>query len=74
MADLFLADEAQVNVARDIAVQMCDVFDQRDFLGVVNVDYLSVSTQPHMKPFMALAETIGAMQAQLSSSKVTNAC
>ena len=23
-------DEAQVNVARDIATQMCDVFDQRD--------------------------------------------
>lgn len=62
-------DEAQVNVARDIANQMCDTFDQKDFLGVVNVSYLAASTQPHMKPFMQLAETIGAMQAQLSESK-----
>jgi len=63
-------DEAQVNVARDIANQMCDVFDQRDYYGVVNVSYLSASTQVHMKPFMVLAEKIGAMQAQLSSSRV----
>ena len=55
-------DEAQVNVARDIANQMCDVFDQRDYYGVVNVSYLSASTQVHMKPFMVLAEKIGAMQ------------
>ena len=63
-------DEAQVNVARDIANQMCDVFDQKDFLGVVNVGYLMASTQAHMKPFMELAETIGAMQSQLSDTKV----
>lgn len=64
-------DEAQVNVARDIAMQMCDVFDQKDYFGVVNVSYLMASTQVHMKPFMKLAETIGAMQAQLSASRVT---
>jgi D-3-phosphoglycerate dehydrogenase len=64
-------DEAQVNVARDIAIQMCDVFDQKDFLGVVNVSYLSSSTQSYMKPFMELATTIGAMQSQLSDSRVT---
>lgn len=63
-------DEAQVNVARDIATQMCDVFDQKDYFGVVNVSYLMASTQVHMKPFMKLAETIGAMQAQLSQSPV----
>ena len=58
-------DEAQINVARDIANQMCDVFDQRDYYGVVNVNYLSASTQVHMKPFMVLAEKIGAMQVLL---------
>lgn len=63
-------EEAQINVARDIAVQMCDVFEKKDFVGVVNVSYLLASTQPHMKPFMVLAETIGAMQAQLSTSRV----
>jgi D-3-phosphoglycerate dehydrogenase len=68
-------EEAQINVARDIANQMCDVFDHKDFLGVVNVSYLLASTQAHMKPFMELAETIGAMHSQLSDgnpiSKVT---
>jgi D-3-phosphoglycerate dehydrogenase len=63
-------DEAQVNVARDIAQQMCDVFAQRDYLGVVNVDYLAPATQVHMQPFMQLAETLGAMHAQLSEAKV----
>jgi len=65
-------EEAQVNVSRDIAVQMCDVFEGKDYFGVTNVSYLMASTQVHMKPFMQLAETIGAMQAQLNSSaKVT---
>jgi D-3-phosphoglycerate dehydrogenase / 2-oxoglutarate reductase len=63
-------EEAQVNVARDVASQMCDVFEQKDFLGVVNVNYLQASTQHHMQPFMKLAETLGAVQAQLSPSKV----
>jgi len=62
-------DEAQVNVARDIAVQMCDTFENKDFLGVVNVSYLAASTQPHIKPFMTLAKTIGTMMAQLSSKE-----
>ena len=64
-------DEAQINVARDIAVQMCDVFDQKDYVGIVNVTYLGLSTLSPMKPFMKLAETIGTMQGQLSESKVT---
>ena len=64
-------DEAQVNVARDIAVQMCDVFDQKDYVGIVNVSYMSAATLPPMKPFMSLAETIGAMLGQISDSKIT---
>jgi len=64
-------DEAQVNVARDIASQMADVLDQKDFVGIVNVSYLAASTQPHMKPFMQLAETLGAMAAQLGGGGVT---
>lgn len=63
-------DEAQVNVSRDVAVQMCDVFDGVDFTGVVNVPYIAASTKSHMKPFMALAEMIGNMQAQLSDAKI----
>ena len=36
-----------MNVARDIAVQMCDVFDAKDYVGIVNVSYIAaVSTFP----------------------------
>ena len=46
---LTIQDEAQVNVARDIAVQMCDVFEQKDYVGVVNVSYMAaVSTFPDL--------------------------
>ncbi len=51
----------QVNVARDIAIQMCDVFEQKDYVGIVNVPYMAAATLPHMKPFMRLSETLGAM-------------
>jgi len=64
-------EEAQINVARDIAQQMCDVFDQRDFYGVVNVGYMSAASVPAMKPFMRLAETMGVFQAQMAPSKVS---
>jgi hypothetical protein len=30
-----------VNVAKDIAVQMCDVFDAKDYVGIVNVSYIA---------------------------------
>jgi len=64
-------DEAQINVAKDIADQMCDVFDQKDYVGIVNVSYMGAATHPHIRPFMNLTETIGAMVAQLSDSPVT---
>eukprot|EP01041_Mallomonas_annulata_P002832 gene2832-5566_t len=64
-------EEAQINVARDIAQQMCDVFDQKDYYGVVNVGYMSAATLPPMRPFMRLAELIGIFQSQLSTSKVS---
>ena len=54
-------DEAQVNVARDIAIQMSDVFAQKDYVGICNVPYISAASLPHMKPFMILAETMGGM-------------
>ena len=49
---------------------MCDVFDQKDYVGVCNVSYMGASSLPHIKPFKTLAETIGAMHAQLSESPV----
>lgn len=64
-------EEAQINVARDIAQQMCDVFDQKDYYGVMNVPYMQAAGLPPMKPFMRLAEILGVFQAQLSSSRVS---
>lgn len=63
-------EEAQSKVAVDIAHQMCDVFDQKDFVGVLNVPYIAQSTQAHMKPFMRLAEMMGSLLAQISDSKI----
>ncbi len=63
-------EEAQMNVARDIATQMCDVFDKKDYVGVMNVDYMTSSTIPQMKPFMRLSETMGALISQMSTSKL----
>ena len=62
-------EEAQVNVARDIAVQISDVFDNKDYYGIINVSYMSAAMDPEMKPFMRLAETIGMMQASLTPGK-----
>lgn len=67
-------DEAQLNVAKDVAVQMSDAFDEQVgihandyYFSVVNAGYLASSTLPHMPPFVSLAKTMGAMQAQVSS-------
>lgn len=59
-------------MARDVAVQMCDLFEGRDFTGVMNVSYVAASTQPHAKPFMQLAEMMGAVLAQLSGSEISS--
>mmetsp|Transcript_6186 Transcript_6186/g.6459 ORF Transcript_6186/g.6459 Transcript_6186/m.6459 type:complete len:575 (+) Transcript_6186:102-1826(+) len=63
-------EEAQVNVAKDIAQQICDLFDQKEFVGIVNVPYISLSTLPQMKPFMSLAETLGSIVSQISEKQV----
>ncbi|CAM9348356.1 unnamed protein product, partial [Hapterophycus canaliculatus] len=63
-------EEAQVNVARDVAVQMCDTLEGKAYTGVVNVSYMAVANEPAMQPYMILAERIGKMQAQITSKKV----
>ncbi len=63
-------EEAQINVARDVARQMCNVFDKSSYVGVLNVSYMAAATATPMRPFMQLAETLGAMQAQLEDTKI----
>lgn len=35
----------QVNVARDVAVQMCDTLEGKAYTGVVNVSYMAVANE-----------------------------
>lgn len=37
----------QVNVARDVAVQMCDTLEGKAYTGVVNVSYMAVANEVH---------------------------
>jgi len=65
-------DEAQVNVARDVAVQMCDALDGIDYVGAVNVSYMALTGLPPMRPFMRLAATMGSLAAQMVPGKVSS--
>ena len=63
-------EEAQINVAVDVAAQMCDIFDKKDYVGVLNVSYMAASTHPNMTAFMKMAEVIGSMLGQMGSAPV----
>lgn len=56
----------QERVAKAVAENMSDIFNGGDFVGVVNApDLGSIAKQPHLIPYVSLAEKIGSMQAQL---------
>jgi len=58
--------DAQERVAKDIAVQMCDILDGKEMVGVVNAPKLDYAKRsPQLLGFVGLAERIGSMQAQL---------
>lgn len=58
--------DAQERVAKAVAVNMSDIFDGGDFVGVVNApDLGSVAKRPEMVPYVMLAEKIGSIQGQL---------
>lgn len=42
------------------------------FVGILNVPYISQSTQVHMQPFMQLAEMMGSLVAQTSESRIAS--
>lgn len=62
--------EAQVNVARDIAIQMSDALANTSFVGVVNATNLSFLSRPELAAATSLAERLGSLQAQLMSGKL----
>ena len=61
-------------MAKQIAENMCDIFDGGSFIGVVNApDLGAVNKLPHIVPYVMLAERIGAMQSQLLGSNKVSA-
>lgn len=64
-------EEAQVNVAKDIAVQMCDTLESKDFVGVCNVGYMSIAQNKAIRPFSELAQQLGRVASQFALGKIT---
>src|SRR3954463_4227973 len=62
--------EAQVNVAMQIAEQMSDFLLLGGIANAVNVPSLSAEEAPRLKPYMALAEKLGAMVGQLAHGAI----
>ena len=55
-------------MAKQIAENMCDIFDGGSFVGVVNApDLGAVNKSPAYIPYVMLSERMGAMLAQLLS-------
>jgi D-3-phosphoglycerate dehydrogenase len=63
-------NEAQVNVARDIAQQIADALDNKAFVGVVNATNLSFLSRPDLAAYTSMAERVGILQAQLMQGKL----
>ncbi len=59
-------EEAQVNVAVDIAEQICDVLEGRPARAAVNMPSLSADALALAKPWLILAEKMGSLQTQLA--------
>jgi D-3-phosphoglycerate dehydrogenase / 2-oxoglutarate reductase len=58
-------DEAQINVAIAIAEQVVDFLTRGEVRAAVNVPNLSAERLGVLRPFLVLAEKVGALQAQM---------
>jgi D-3-phosphoglycerate dehydrogenase len=63
-------EEAQVNVAIDIAEQIADVLQGKPARSAVNMPSVSADVLARIQPYLTLAEKIGSLQAQLTSSPI----
>lgn len=62
--------EAQVNVAIQVAEQMADYLVNGGVTNALNVPSLSAEEAPRLKPYMALAETLGSLLGQLTTGSI----
>jgi D-3-phosphoglycerate dehydrogenase len=64
-------DEAQVNVAIQVAEQLSDYLVSGGITNALNVPSLSAEEAPKLKPYMALAEKLGRLVGQLEGDAIT---
>lgn len=65
-------EEAQVNVAIDVAEQIVDVLNGKPARSAVNMPALSAEVLAAVDPYMILGDRIGAMAAQLADGAVSS--
>ena len=63
-------NEAQVNVAIQVAEQMADFLVSGGVTNALNVPSLSAEEAPKLKPYMALAEKLGSLIGQLERDAI----
>jgi D-3-phosphoglycerate dehydrogenase / 2-oxoglutarate reductase len=64
-------DEAQVNVAIQVAEQLSDYLVHGGVTNALNMPSLSSEEAPKLKPYMALAEQLGSLIGQLAHDNLT---
>lgn len=63
-------NEAQVNVALQVAEQMSDYLVNGGVTNALNMPSLSAEEAPKLKPYMALAEKLGVLVGQLTTGSI----
>ncbi|WP_174275225.1 phosphoglycerate dehydrogenase [Sphingomonas bacterium] len=64
-------NEAQVNVAIQVAEQMADYLMTGGITNALNVPSLSAEDAPKVRPYLALAEKLGSLMGQLAHDNLT---
>jgi D-3-phosphoglycerate dehydrogenase / 2-oxoglutarate reductase len=64
-------DEAQVNVAIQVAEQLSDYLVSGGVTNALNMPSLSAEEAPKLRPYMALAEKLGSLVGQLAHDNLT---
>ncbi len=65
-------DEAQVNVAIQVAEQLSDYLVNGGVTNALNMPSLSAEEAPKLRPYMALAEELGSLIGQLAHGNLTD--
>lgn len=64
-------NEAQVNVALQVAEQMADYLNNGAVANALNMPSISAEDAPRLKPYMSLAEQLGSFAGQITEDAIT---